>query len=348
MPPVSDQPGVVLHVGTGKTGTSSIQGFFRLNRDALADRGILYPRSPGRSRHLKLGLSFRDEAEYDAMPAWHQMKAQSPERFRRRFHRRLLEELAAARPRQVVFSDEALYTLPDAALGRLRAFLDRHFGEVHLVVYLRRQDDHLASFYQQQVKVGETRRLAEFALDPGYPYDYEQRLELLVAALEPAALTVRRFERSRFAGGVLEDDFLDAAGIDGTGLERGTAQNESLDAATVELLRLYNIQQVENAGAVVGVMDHRDLVRRLRARPAGPVLTMSPALRDRFMQQWEAPNRAVAARYFDDSELFAGPRERPGATETQSIDATELDELLALAGLPDDVQDGIRRLRPGQ
>ena len=32
---------LVLHIGTGKTGTSSIQAFLRQNRAALADLGYL-------------------------------------------------------------------------------------------------------------------------------------------------------------------------------------------------------------------------------------------------------------------------------------------------------------------
>jgi hypothetical protein len=344
MPPASDQPGVVLHVGTGKTGTTSIQGFLRQNRRALGERGILFPRSPGKARHTKLGLSFRSDDEYDAMPAWHQMLAQSPERFRRRFHRRLLEEIAAARPRRVVFSDEALYTLPEEALRRLREFLDVHLGPVHLIAYLRRQDDHLVSFYQQQVKVGETRRLADFAASPGYPYDYAQRLDDLRAALRPATLTVRRFERSRFVDGVLEADFLDAAEIDGEGLERGTVQNESLDAASVEFLRLYNLHQVEYAGATVGVMDHRDLVRRIGEGSTGTSLALSEELRERFMAPWVDPNRAVAASYFGDTELFAESPRRRSVTETQGITTAELDDLMAVAGLPDDVRDRMRRI----
>jgi hypothetical protein len=37
---------LVLHIGSGKTGTSSIQGFLHRNRDRLATLGYLYPRTP--------------------------------------------------------------------------------------------------------------------------------------------------------------------------------------------------------------------------------------------------------------------------------------------------------------
>ncbi len=34
---------LVLHIGTGKAGSSSIQGFLRENRDHLFEYGLLYP-----------------------------------------------------------------------------------------------------------------------------------------------------------------------------------------------------------------------------------------------------------------------------------------------------------------
>lgn len=342
-PTLSTRPDVVLHVGTGKTGTTSIQHLLRMNRTTLAERGILFPRSPGRARHIKFGLSFRSASEFDEMPAWHTMRAQSPERFKRRFHRRLLEEIEAVRPSRVVFSDEAMYTLPNEALGRLREFLAAHFGRVQLIVYLRRQDDHLVSFYQQQVKVGETRRLADFAEGPGYPYDYHQRLEDLRAMLRPTSMTVRRFERSRFPEGRLEDDFLDAAGITAEGLEAVDApRNESLSATSVEFLRLFNIHQVEHRGARPGVMDHRDLVALLAARQSGERLTLPEATLDRFMAQWETSNRAAASAYFGGGELFAAARRRAGLTEIQELGPAELEELMVLAELPEDVRDRMR------
>ncbi|KAA1418519.1 hypothetical protein F0U44_08395 [Nocardioides humilatus] len=343
MPPPSDKPAVVLHVGSGKTGTTSIQSFFRLNRGALADRGVLYPRSPGRARHLKLALSFRSDDEYDAMPAWHQMRASTPPRFRRRFHRRLLDEVAEAHPHTVVFSDEAIYTLPDAGLERMRDFLAAHFGPVHLIAYVRRQDDHLVSYYQQQVKVGETRRLADFAEEPGYPYDYQRRLDELRSALQPDSMTVRRFESPRFVDGELEADFLHAAGIDPTGLQHGRLRNQSLDATSVEFLRLYNLHLVAQ-GAAVGVVDHRDLVVQLEGRSTGDQLTLSEAQLDRFMAQWDAPNAAVARAWFDDTELFTAARRRSRVTEDQHIDGAHLEELMTVADLSAEVRTAVRTI----
>ena len=67
------RPDVILHLGIGKTGTTTIQHSMRLSRPALAERGYLYPRTPGPVRHAKFGLYFRSDEELDSMPAWHQL-----------------------------------------------------------------------------------------------------------------------------------------------------------------------------------------------------------------------------------------------------------------------------------
>lgn len=344
---LSDTPecDAILHLGTGKTGTTSIQHLMRLNRPKLLERGVLYPRSPGAGRHTKFGLSFRSTEEFERMPAWHQMGGQSPERFRRRFHRRLRQEISETRPERVLFSDEALYGLPNEALDRLRGFTDSLGGQVRLIVYLRRQDDHLISFYQQQVKVGETRRLVSWlrgGID--FTYDYERRLDRLERALDPTSFVVRRFERDGFLNGVLEDDFLDAAGIDGEGFETVKSKNETLDAATVEFLRLYNLHLVEDHGARVGVMDHRALVRRLTQRSSGPALTLPEDALDRFMGHWEDANRAVASKYLGEPELFRAPRRRQNVTDRQVLEPSAVEEYMEYAELPADARERLRRI----
>ena len=86
---------------------------------------------------------------------------------------------------------------------------------MRLVVYLRRQDDQMVSRYQQMVKIGEVRRLAEWAQqDMARTYDYHARLRTWAELLEPTEFVVRRFERDRFVDGSLHQDFLDAVGID--------------------------------------------------------------------------------------------------------------------------------------
>lgn len=352
MPPAVTDPRVdlVLHIGSGKTGTSSVQQFLGVNRPVLAERGLVYPRSPGRFRHTRFGLFVTSDAALAARPAWRRLGASSPTEFRREFARTLLDEVGASGAARVLISDEALYGAPPRALGRLRAFADAHAGRVRVVCYLRRQDEHVASRYQQVVKVGEVRRLADRtrAVDQSATYDYARRLDTWARWIEPSELVVRRFEQDGFHDGSLHSDFLLAAGIDAP-LEAFQAvprQNESLDAESVEFLRILNLHRARRGGAGAGSVDNRRWARRLAAARSGPTLTLPAAVLDAFMARWEDGNRVVAQRHLADPEgvLFRTPRRREETTERQYLDPDRLDHFLEVTRLPERLHRPMREL----
>jgi hypothetical protein len=348
--PTPDQsPDLVLHIGSGKTGTSSIQRLMRRNRGLLLEHGVLFPSSPGPRRHVRFGLYFKTDDELVETRPYRSQGHPSPQAFRETFRTELFAEIEEARPGTVLISDEALYGSDNASLSRLRAFTDAHAGRLRLVCYLRRQDDHLVSRYQQVVKTGETRTLAERTaeLDHTKTYDYAARLDTWARLLEPDAFVVRRFEKGAFVHDSLYADFLDAAGLDvpPDALREVASQNESLDAESVEFLRLLNLHLVRAEGAQVGMVNHRPLVARLAAGSAGPTLTLPDPELDAFMACWRDSNRDVARRYLgDDDLLFRVPRKTHGTTTVQRLDPDRLAHFLELTELAEDLHAPLRRL----
>jgi hypothetical protein len=341
---------LVLHIGSGKTGTSSIQTFLNRNRDRLADLGHLYPKTPGVTRHIRLGLFIRPDDALDDYIGWHRQCASSPEAFRRTFRRRLFREINESGLSRVLFSDEALYGSSRESLRRLSRFTHRIAGSLRLVVYLRRQDDHLASRYQQRVKIGETKRLSDWVNEPDLSdaYDYDARLRMWERLLDPDEFVVRRFERDSFVDGSLLQDFLDASGVDARAEEmaQGPSRNISLDAESVEFLRILNLYRVENEAARVGLIDNRKLVTRLVEQTRGPVLTLPTAALDEFMERWEEGNRAVAERYLHDGtgELFRMPRKTDNITSDQHLDPDRLNHFRTVLELPEQLHAPLRQL----
>ncbi len=355
MPPVtalpSDRRALVLHIGSGKTGTTSIQGFLQRNRAQLADLGYLYPRTPGRSRHVRLSLFLQPDDALEHIPSWGRQSFPSPDAFRKTFRRRLLREINKSGLSRVVLSDEALYNSPDQALQRLSRLAHRIAGSLRLVVYLRRQDDHLVSRYQQVVKHGETRRLAERTqqLDLSRTYNHYTRLRTWERLLEPNRLVIRRFERDSFVDGSLYQDFLEAAGIDARAEELKQVpapRNESLDAESVEFLRILNLYLVEHERAEPGMIDNRALIVRLAAASTGPTLTLPERVLDEFMSQWEESNERAAREILGDesAELFHLPRKTHNTTTEQHLDPARLDHFLTLTELPAQVHAPLRLL----
>ncbi|HYJ66412.1 MAG TPA: hypothetical protein VEX15_01990 [Nocardioidaceae bacterium] len=341
---------LVLHIGSGKTGTSSIQTFMHRNRERLADLGHLYPKTPGVTRHIRLGLYIRPDDTLDDYIGWHRQRASSPQAFRKSFRRRLFREINESGLSRVLFSDEALYGSSSESLRRLSRFTHRIAGSLRVVVYLRRQDDHFVSRYQQVVKVGETRRLTEWAaeLDHASTYDYHARLRMWERLLDPDEFVVRRFESSSFVDGSLLQDFFEAVRIDARAedLTQSPIRNIRLDAETVEFFRLYNLHRVENEGARVGLIDNRKLVTRMAEVARGPALTLPASVLDSFMAQWEEGNQALTRRYLRDAtgELFRMPRRTDDTTTEQHLDPARIDHFVSLLELPQEVHAPLRRM----
>ena len=272
MPPLPGPVDLVVHIGTDKTGTTSIQGFLRHNRAALAERGCLVPRSPGTTRHIRVGMFIMPDDDLVNSQDWFRGEyGDLPvDEFRQRFRKRLFREMREADPTRMVFSDEALFGAAPVRLKRLRRFTERIARSTRVVVYLRRQDDHLISLYQQHVKRGQCQRLTTWAQQDRAPfYDYHRRLGEWRDHLGPDVLVARPFERAGFVGGDLVDDFIEAADLrDVAGdLERIGTRNESLNAESVEFLRLLNLHQVEDLGLHPWQIKNREHVVRLQGSP---------------------------------------------------------------------------------
>jgi hypothetical protein len=339
---------LVLHIGMGKTGTSSIQNFLHRNRARLADAGVLYPRTPGRARHVRLSLSVQPEERLGGLPAWRRLGANDPKAFRQTFRHRLSREIHKAGLARVLFSDEGLYGLPDEALRNLSRFVGGIADGLRVVVYLRRQEDHLVSHYQQVVKVGETRRLTERIQQADYSkiHDYHARLRSWQRLMEPDAFIVRRFEPDEFVEGSIYQDFFEAAAIPARAdvFEQVGSRNESLDARAVEFLRIANLlRKADPAGRLLP--SGNAMVPRLADAADGPTLTAPDSVLDEFMARWEASNKAVARDFLDDDEpLFRTPRKTRNTTTDQYLDPTRLEYYITLLDLPEQTHAPLRAL----
>jgi hypothetical protein len=341
---------LVLHIGSGKTGTSSIQQMLNKGRERVAELGTLFPRSPGLGRHVQLGLFIRPDAELGKLINWHKQGYSSPADFREDFKARFLAEIDSSGLTRVLLSDEALYGCSVDALRGLRAFTDEIARSIRVVVYLRRQDDHACSRYQQVVKTGEVRRLADRLEQVNYKktYDYHARLETWRRLIEPNEFVVRPFESEGFVAGSLYQDFFEAAGLGlwSDDLETARPLNESLDAEAVEVLRIVNIYRVEHEGAVPGLINNRRLVTRLAGSATGPTLTLPDSVLDAFMETWAESNRAVAREFLGDEtgQLFRAPRKSQNTTTEQRLDPARLDHFLQLLELPKRMHAPLRQI----
>jgi hypothetical protein len=340
---------LVLHIGMGKTGSSSIQFLLRDNRERLRELGVLFPASPGPARHSRLVLFAKPEDELLKSPEWARQKQSDPASFRKAFRRRLFAEIEKSGLSRVLLTDETAFGASERTLLRLGRLTDRITRSLRVVAYLRRQDDHMVSRYQQGVKIGWIIRLRDWAQeDMSHLYDYHARLQLHERLLAPTEFVVRRYEPDSFVNGSLYQDFLDAAGIDASADDfvQGPDRNLSLDAESVEFLRLLNLYRVENEGGTPGLIDNRTDAARLAEVSDGPVLSLPASSLDRFMARWAATNEQVARRYLGaaDGQLFRLPRKTQNISTEQRLDPDRLDHFFTVLELPERLHVPLRRL----
>src|SRR5438045_23824 len=98
-----------LHIGTEKTGTTSIQNFLSKNRSRLEQQGILYPRSPGNQNHTALAVyALRPGKQGGIRRSSGVSSPKQVPRFRERLSTELDEEVATSGSSIMIFSNEHL------------------------------------------------------------------------------------------------------------------------------------------------------------------------------------------------------------------------------------------------
>ncbi|MBA3812793.1 MAG: hypothetical protein H0X27_14325 [Caulobacteraceae bacterium] len=222
---------LILHLGLSKTGTTSIQGFFRQNPEALAAAGIIYPRVSAampdhpafrrsalkarrneETNHSALALEINGGREGagdagDRTPLWSAAFRQIDDSGARTAI--VSYENFSIRPTKYRFDDIA---------GRIGGF------NVLGIIYLRRQEDWAISLYGQKVKgAGRfAKDFSRYASSLGGRLIYSRILDEIKGHFPLDRLVVGNFDQAANTG--LLEDFLDRAGLPRERLMSGVEQ----------------------------------------------------------------------------------------------------------------------------
>lgn len=285
----------ILHLGSEKTGTSSIQKYFSLHRQALLQEGFWYPKSftnPAGHVHIRLSTAAVDGS----------LKAKGPVAAEFR------EEFEAARKqgaKAAVFSSEFFHSeLRDkGSVERLHAFLANFFDRFKLVYYARRQDQMLASMHSTAIQGGWTtdpHAQSVYESKGHYYFDHAAVCDLWAGEFGRENLFCRIFERDKLTNGDIVDDFSTAIGLELDAQRSKVSANESLSFETMSVLLLLNGSRHK---------DNRELRRKLittgKKRDGERIPMLSRAEARRFYSQFDDVNRRFFTQYVD-SALAAG------------------------------------------
>lgn len=135
---------LILHVGTHKTGTTTIQDTFALNRDDLARHGLVFPAiGPANGQH---GLVL----DWIALPPMYQMEIRSEDAWAA-----LARDHARSDRTVLVSTEELSRGAPDSRvdLRRVRQLVSS-FDQIRVVCFVRNQISFLQSIYLQVITSG--------------------------------------------------------------------------------------------------------------------------------------------------------------------------------------------------
>ncbi len=157
---------IYLHIGTEKTGTTSIQLFLSKNREELSNNKIMYSKVLGDPNNIRLSIALQNIDKIDDSRIHSKIiTKESIVNFRDELSNDLSEEIHREKPDILIISSEYLSSRMDNPdeLERLKAFLNQFSEDITVIVYLRRQDKFFESLYSTAIKKGHI-------MDFSFPY----------------------------------------------------------------------------------------------------------------------------------------------------------------------------------
>lgn len=298
-----------LHIGTSKTGTTTIQTYCGINREQLKSKGVLFPIMPyhydriteNRNGHFLYATIYENGV-----------------RNKEKEKQVLKQELdyivdCFKDYDNVLLSEESIWWATATRRKGLWKYLQEHSQQNHyqvkIIVYLRRQDQFMMSRYNQIIKTdtgGGTQRFYEYFKDMNGKYkcvmNYRQRLDYMAKFFPKENIVVKRFDRSYFYNGDLNADFLHILGveIDDTFAELPKDENLGISVQSGEIKRVLNrlgtMTFAENQKLLQMLNECEELL------PKREVSIMTTEHIEKFMKKFIDDNESIAVDYIGDGK----------------------------------------------
>lgn len=296
----------ILQIGTEKTGTTSLQSFLAANRAKLRDRGFIYPHFCGEVNQTGLAAFAMAPDRMEPLRAAYGIHTPTDvPAMRERMSARAATELGG--DETAIFCNEHCHSRLTSIgeIETLRAFLARHFDEIRVCIYIRRQDQVAVSLYSTRLKSGGTDADILPRTNGDDPYfNYDRSLGLWESCFGRENVVVRLFDRKELVNGSVVADFLRAWDIGAPeDFEETPDLNESVTPKAQDFLRVLNAHIAPVDGlpldAVLGPLS----ARLAQLCPGSGAKPTRAAAQD-FYDMYRASNEAVRQRHFPERKTL--------------------------------------------
>lgn len=292
----------LVHIGTGKTGTTSLQAFLALNSGELEARGLDYSSFLKTRNQIQLALPFTDRIRARHVGDIGVETEADRQAFLTRLNREFKENVRPGA--RMVFTSEHLWRRlrKPHEVGKFADFMQRYFDSVQIVMYVRRQDYFLPSWFSTITSTGSTRNW-----DADYYLGRREVLNFLAAAdrwidvFGADQVTVRPYlERYKKAPTAVVQDFLGVAGVARSGAWRyPELENTRVSAEAIAVLR----HVLPNVPPVINGKSNRParlaMVQAVAKECSGPGLGIPSYAAEEILTRRKDANEEMASRFGD-------------------------------------------------
>jgi len=213
---------LIVHIGTPKTGTTSIQEALFKNKEVLASHGFHFLQCAGKRNNRKLAVYCLGPDKYDNYCANHNITtSDDKKRFNEEFYSYFIEELDSLGPgiHTVLMSCEQLSSRlkTPADVKKIRDLVSPHFAGIKVLCYLREQCDAAHSLYTTSLRSGKKHEFDEF-LSRCHPdnrrYNYLEMIDRWVSIFGRESIVVKLYNKKALLKGDLVSDYFQSVSPD--------------------------------------------------------------------------------------------------------------------------------------
>ena len=298
-----------LHIGTEKTGTSSLQSFLDKNIRTLAKMGFGYTRSAGIKNNRKLSIAAFDKTTRDDFTKRLNIFSEDDLlRYQKSVVADLKNEIGSLNVSKLIFSSEHIQSRlkKNSEIQRLRDVLISLGAErIFVIIYIRRPSEIANSLYSTAIKTGSTYPCPPLPYEnPYYSHicNHKQTLERFSDVFGKSFIVPRLFDKQELRNGSLIEDFIHVLGADWSeNYESVSRMNRSLSATGLEILRRLNnkilIEDKEN-------LDRRKLLHYFEKNLSLPKYSMPHSLYKEYEIAFKDSNEWIRQEWFPEKNTL--------------------------------------------
>ena len=296
----------IIHIGTMKTGTTTLQRFFRRNIPTLTKKGILYPKTLGKQTHVLLtALALGNEKKNNQMRILEKNNIKSSN-FYNEISNSFEQEIKTGNYKNLLLSSESMSLLLNTTeeIHSLKKFLDKFCSTYKIVVYLRSQHELAISNFSTNCKhqAKEINFFPEAAIKKGF-FNYEGLLDNWEKVFGFENIMPRIFSQDELLDGDIKKDFCNIFGWNWEKFEDTKNFNESINADAQRFLLEIN----KFIPMIVGNKLYRyrgNLAQLVSLNNKGEGLLPTRKDTEEFLELFEKSNERLRKKWFPERKVL--------------------------------------------